>query len=204
MRSNILSICREMLAELGYEGVTMRDLAKRCGVAVTTLYDAHGSKEQLVVDAVEERALMVFRGLEKARTAAGLDHVFDIMEKQTEAILETPSYARAIAPIVAANPGSFEIGVVFRRLMARAVEEIAEAGDLAEWAEVAVVCQLIQLEAMTMHQAWANGAFSSDDFLDFNILAVCHALGNVTRGTTRDRIQDRHHQIFSRLRKWKV
>ncbi|WP_042392565.1 TetR/AcrR family transcriptional regulator [Streptacidiphilus carbonis] len=48
----ILAATREALAELGWGGVTMGDVAVRAGVAKTTLYRRWPSKNELVVDAV--------------------------------------------------------------------------------------------------------------------------------------------------------
>jgi len=48
----ILDATREALAELGWGGLTMGDVALRAGVAKTTLYRRWPSKNELVVDAV--------------------------------------------------------------------------------------------------------------------------------------------------------
>ncbi|WP_405011527.1 TetR/AcrR family transcriptional regulator [Kitasatospora sp. NBC_01539] len=48
----ILDATREALAELGWGGLTMGDVATRAGVAKTTLYRRWPSKNDLVVDAV--------------------------------------------------------------------------------------------------------------------------------------------------------
>jgi AcrR family transcriptional regulator len=48
----ILAATRVALAELGWGGVTMGDVAARAGVAKTTLYRRWPSKNELVVDAV--------------------------------------------------------------------------------------------------------------------------------------------------------
>ncbi|MFD8594167.1 TetR/AcrR family transcriptional regulator [Kitasatospora sp. NPDC059646] len=48
----ILDATREALAELGWGGLTMGDVAQRAGVAKTTLYRRWPSKSELVVDAI--------------------------------------------------------------------------------------------------------------------------------------------------------
>ncbi|MFJ4676038.1 MULTISPECIES: TetR/AcrR family transcriptional regulator [unclassified Kitasatospora] len=48
----ILDATREALAELGWGGLTMGDVALRAGVAKTTLYRRWPSKSELVVDAI--------------------------------------------------------------------------------------------------------------------------------------------------------
>lgn len=53
-RSKIMEETRDLIAEFGVEGVTMRDLAERSGVALATLYNNYGSKDALISDAVQE------------------------------------------------------------------------------------------------------------------------------------------------------
>ncbi|MGW4808353.1 TetR/AcrR family transcriptional regulator [Kitasatospora sp. NPDC004272] len=48
----ILDATREALADLGWGGLTMGDVAQRAGVAKTTLYRRWPSKSELVVDAI--------------------------------------------------------------------------------------------------------------------------------------------------------
>ena len=52
-RERILASARELIAERGYEGLTMRDLAAHCRVSVPTLYNQFGSKDSLLAAAVE-------------------------------------------------------------------------------------------------------------------------------------------------------
>lgn len=53
-RGKILEETRDLIAEFGVEGVTMRDLAERSGVALATLYNNYGSKDALISEAVQE------------------------------------------------------------------------------------------------------------------------------------------------------
>lgn len=48
-----------MIAEKGYSGVTMRELAEKSGVAYKSLYDLYGSKDNLLGKAIEERLRLV-------------------------------------------------------------------------------------------------------------------------------------------------
>lgn len=50
-RQHILALARQMLAEAGYDGLSMRELAARANVAVSTIYTAFGSKDDLIYEA---------------------------------------------------------------------------------------------------------------------------------------------------------
>ncbi|PYC78423.1 TetR family transcriptional regulator, partial [Streptomyces tateyamensis] len=61
----ILDAARAALAELGWGGLTMGDVAVRAGVAKTTLYRRWPSKNELVIDAIAslfDQLEMVDRG----------------------------------------------------------------------------------------------------------------------------------------------
>ena len=68
----ILDAAREMIAENGYEAMTMEDLAERVGISKPTLYQHFSSKEVLAVRAVVvqmERTLQAMREPIGNRTA---------------------------------------------------------------------------------------------------------------------------------------
>ena len=51
-QSHIIETARRLLEEEGYEGMTMRGLAKQAGVAQGTLYNLYSSKDELVLAAI--------------------------------------------------------------------------------------------------------------------------------------------------------
>lgn len=53
-RDHIIATTREMIGELGIEGITMRDLARRSGVVVGTLYNQFNSREAIIADALRQ------------------------------------------------------------------------------------------------------------------------------------------------------
>lgn len=53
-RQHMLALTRQMLAESGYAGLSMRALAARANVAVSTIYAAFGSKDDLIYEASSE------------------------------------------------------------------------------------------------------------------------------------------------------
>lgn len=53
-RQRIVETTRELIGEVGIEAITMRYLARRCGVAVATLYNQFGSREAIIAQALRE------------------------------------------------------------------------------------------------------------------------------------------------------
>ena len=95
-KARVLQCTREMLAEQGYEGLQMRLLAERAGVALMTLYNRFGNKDDLVLLSLQE-----LLGELAARAAAsgkeGIAFVVHNTEIIADQILETPRYAKAMA-----------------------------------------------------------------------------------------------------------
>lgn len=52
-KEEILSVSKEMVAEQGLQAITMRNVAKRCGVAVGSVYNYFPSKDDLMLAAID-------------------------------------------------------------------------------------------------------------------------------------------------------
>ena len=87
-RSDILEAARDLIAEHGYDGVTMRQLAARSDVAVKTLYLLYGNKEELVTTAAEDGHQAFYAELDKAEIDDGLDRLFFIIDSITRPTLD--------------------------------------------------------------------------------------------------------------------
>lgn len=53
-RRRVLSVARKMIAENGHSGFNVRDLCARAGIAQKTLYNAFGSKENVMAMAIRQ------------------------------------------------------------------------------------------------------------------------------------------------------
>ncbi|MFC1420188.1 TetR/AcrR family transcriptional regulator [Streptacidiphilus cavernicola] len=92
----ILDATRSALAELGWGGLTMGDVAVRAGVAKTTLYRRWPSKNELVVDAVA----VLFDELEMADLGS-LRADIEAVVRQFAALLALPESQAALLALFA-------------------------------------------------------------------------------------------------------
>jgi AcrR family transcriptional regulator len=53
-QQRILTVVREQITAAGYDGINVRDVAAASGVALKTLYNLYGSKDELMLAAVAE------------------------------------------------------------------------------------------------------------------------------------------------------
>ena len=71
VREGILLVGRELLAESGYDNLSMRQVAQRCGISVGTLYNHFPSKKMLVADILRAQWDANFRRMQQAAKSAG-------------------------------------------------------------------------------------------------------------------------------------
>jgi AcrR family transcriptional regulator len=72
-RAAITAAAREIFAERGYHGTSIRDIAERAGLSLSALYYWHPSKQHLLAALLEESTQDYFRTCERALAAAGDD-----------------------------------------------------------------------------------------------------------------------------------
>lgn len=70
-RDDVVAAAGRLFAERGYHGTSMRDLGKELGLLGSSLYSHVESKQDLLVDVVEEGARLFEASAEKAQAAGG-------------------------------------------------------------------------------------------------------------------------------------
>jgi AcrR family transcriptional regulator len=74
-RAAITTAAREIFAERGYHGTSIRDIAERAGLSLSALYYWHPSKQHLLAALLEESTQDYFSTCAEALAAAGADPV---------------------------------------------------------------------------------------------------------------------------------
>lgn len=72
-RDAITGAAREIFAERGYHGTSIRDIAKRAGLSLSALYYWHPSKQHLLAALIEEIQHDYFERCDRALRSAGND-----------------------------------------------------------------------------------------------------------------------------------
>jgi AcrR family transcriptional regulator len=199
-RSNILSVARELIAEKGYAGVTMRELAEKSGVAYKSLYDLYGGKDNLLGKAIEERLRLVFEAIDRSVASTGFDRLMTMVERSAAAILEIPNLARALEPILIASPGKFSIEDIWQRFHRQAIMDIQRQGDLIEGTDIDFILRDLILDAGSTRFYWANGVIPDDRLADAQKYSACKTLLPVLTGPTRERAQQLVFELHRRLK----
>ncbi|HVI02368.1 MAG TPA: helix-turn-helix domain-containing protein [Enhygromyxa sp.] len=104
-RAEILAEALELMAEHGYHGASLRDLAKRLGISQPSLYHYFASKDELVEQIIEAYSGRMFEGtpnlLGPLEQVPGLlrDHVLRLYQDSSH-----PTFIRFVFAVSRINP----------------------------------------------------------------------------------------------------
>lgn len=96
-RKRILAEAKNLIGECGMEGFTVRDLGRRAGVSVTTVYNIFGDKEGVIAHALREFHAGIRLSL--PTRAANLAGFCRAIVETTEIVIENRAYAHALADL---------------------------------------------------------------------------------------------------------
>ena len=95
-RVRILSAAREMVADHGYEGMVMSQVAERAGVSPTTLYNLYNTKDQLVMESLQDLLLDSARSVMRSSGGHGWEYIVETVRGGAEMTRESPAYSDAM------------------------------------------------------------------------------------------------------------
>lgn len=95
-QARILTCAREMLDESGYEGLVIRDLAKRAGVAAATIYNLYGTKDGVILESLKDLLDQLGEEIQKRVSDDPVADLIMSCEVMTGQIQLTPQYAAAM------------------------------------------------------------------------------------------------------------
>jgi len=197
-RGRILAAARKLVAERGYDGLTMRDLARAARVSVPTLYNLFGSKDAILVAELEGWARRI-----AARLPLGGDSFFARgmagFEAGMQALEEAPEMTRAIMRMALTSPESSpmrrraEDG--FIAIMAGNLAAAKAAGQLADWAEPQLVARHMFAQHTAISLAWGLGEIDFATFRRAALSGTCHILIGVARGAFAAEVEARIREL---------
>ena len=186
-REKILSTARKLIEQEGYQGVTMRELARRSNVTPKTLYDQFGSKDKLLLTAMKERFRHTYEAIAAKEIKGGFDKLFFVLDAVMEISARNLNFASGIAALKASDHGDF---VEIRKLTyLQALSQIRDDGDFLDWVDIDVILESLYRVVSGLYFSWFSGA-SGTRGLDFGELAEvlklnsCLVLAAYTKGNT--------------------
>ena len=195
-RDRIIAAARRLVAERGYDGLTMRDLADAARVSVPTLYNLFGGKDAILVAEMQRMAGTI---------AAALPSTGDSFYRRARIAFETgmrfieeaPEFFRAVNQVLVTSAATVDmrskIEQAFVAIMRANLIAAKRAGQLVAWAEPTIVAHHLFGVHTATSLAWSLGQI---DFAMFRVASesgMCHVLTGVATGPF-------HAEVTARIR----
>ncbi len=183
-RERILETARGLIESRGYQGLTMRELAGSSGVTVPTVYNLVGSKEKVLLAAVEEQTGRFVTDLERAR-----GDLIAVIDATVSQLLRRPRYYRALVLVLLgaepADPSRRHVAGAVAREIAVALDSLFEAGDLASWVDRVALGQRLHAHLDMTSIEWARRGLSAESLGAAARFEAATTMLGVTTGASR-------------------
>ncbi len=167
-RARILEAAREMLVEQGGK-FTMRDLAKRSGVALATLYNIFDSQDELVAQAVVQIFVDRVENLIPKETGSVLELIEHQQDLAHAEILRVPAYAKKMLSIYFSEETDSQIRDVLQGQAVagntRILKILAGEKALGSWVDVDLLANDMAVASYAVISRWAAGEVSDQVLL---------------------------------------
>jgi AcrR family transcriptional regulator len=192
-RQRILAAARAIVAARGYEALTMRELAQKSRVTVPTLYNLIGGKEAVLAAAVEEQTARFLAAIERRAGASPAARLLAVVEACTRELLGLPAYYRTLLHLLytaeAAGPVRARVDQALAHELAEALRAIAEAGELAAWADERSLLRSLRSQLGACALQWAGGELGDAAFPAGATYQVSLTLLGVTTGRSHAELE---------------
>jgi len=192
-RERILEAAREIIAERGFEGLTMRDLAVASHVTVPTVYNLIGGKDAVLFAAVEEQTERFVQAFEASRGESPVSEAIAVVEATVRELLSLPRYYRALLLLLftsaAAATARRGVNQAMRAQFRHAIDGLDEAGLLSSWVEPEILAERMTGQLNMVALQWAAGGVGPDAFRAGSVLDASTTLLGVTREPAREELR---------------
>ncbi len=188
-RTRILAAARELIAERGYDGLTMRDLARASRVSVPTLYNLFGGKQALILGELESTFAAVVAGIATVRTGNVVDRALATCDAGNADLLAVPRYSRELILLFLTSPETAPVRRAaaerYAELMADVLRDGQKAGEIEAWVDPLVLSRRMFAHYQLTMIEWARGEIGADPFRAATRFGMCVMLLGVARGRAR-------------------
>ncbi len=195
-RAAIMETARQMIAERGYEAITIRDLAEACRVSVPTLYNQFGGKDQLLAAAIEDHFVGDPDQIKIKTSFHGLERIFAILDFITEQFLEAPEFHRrlleAFGSLDSVQQVQRSITVSLAQEITQELETMQGRDELRSWVDTALLAGQVTTAFVSSTILWGSGGIKESQLT----AAVQYGTGLVLAGVvTEEKLPELEQRI---------
>jgi AcrR family transcriptional regulator len=188
-RQRILAAARSIIAERGFDALTMRALAHASHVTVPTLYNLIGGKDAVLAAAVEEQTAHFLAGVQNQRGLHPAERLLTVVDACVSELLRLPAYYRTLLPLLwgsdAAAGARARVEHALGAELGQAVSELDAVGALASWVDTDTVLESLRTHLGARALRWAAGAENDAAFRAGARYEACLTLLGVANGRSR-------------------
>ena len=192
-RRRMLEVAKAMIAEGGENSFTIRDLAGRANVSVTTIYAAFGDKKGLIAAAIED----YYEDLPIANAAptTSLTALLAYNSEVREAILSNKPYAREYAELYFSNNLDPRILKAIQETTTRSagylpwLQKAMRDGEMIPGINLKYITMLMANQRLLVLHDWAQGRITDEDMVGTSNLIFLILARGITRGATQARVE---------------
>lgn len=166
-RRDVIEATGVLIAESGVDGLTMRKLAERAGVAVATLYNQFGDRDGVIIAFVSSGLDQLEIELDAQPDAGPIDTTRELFDVLDEGFAAEPEVWRPIFASLRPEAGGHGMGEVGDRVVAyieRDLTEAASAGRFEFDVDVAGLARHVFNTRMNRLEKWATGAIDWESY----------------------------------------
>ena len=205
-RQRILRETRKMIAEGGLEAVSIRDLCERAGIAQKTLYNAFGSKENVIALAIRQYLVDFAQRVVMKFENTTLEGVLERMIKTHSRNLQIRPYTSAIMGVYNSPTADRAIRNVIRSMAEEAARPLANAIAAAEGFLPGVSpASFIYLHTTAVYAIlvdWCLGDVPDEELVDRICECFLLMVVGCTKGQTHDEAQNWLEDLRTKRPSW--
>lgn len=198
-RARILASARRLIAERGFDGLTMRELAAASRVSVPTLYNLFGGKHALLVGELEETFTRVDASMRAARGDGFAERMVAGCEAANDDLLSVPRYSRALIHLTLTSPETEgmrrDINQRYVASMADVLRKGQAAGEIADFVDAEAVAARAYAHYIATMIQWAVGDLDDAEFRAATVLGPCLMLLGIARGAAARGLEQRVREL---------
>jgi len=205
-KRRILEVARKLIAEKGYDGVTMRELADMSLVSVPTLYNLFGGKSELLFAAVESYFRDLLGNSAFSNAGDGLDRILFLTKMLGRETPRNAQHARSLMGFfgnISDAGGIHElVALQLTAQLHNALDEMQQTRQLAAWVETGPLAERLASQLSITMFEWARQQLTDDGLLGAMLYGTSVTLLGLARGKAATELETlvREHQADAAMR----
>lgn len=167
-QQRVLACARKAISKVGYDRITMKDLAESSEVSIKTLYNLYKSKDELLVAAVADLLADLAERPAVVAAKPGINRMLARAAAVSAQVVATPAYAETMArALFQAGKDDHLIGVLLKSAQLNILNQLRaaeQAGELLPGIDLEQTATVLAGHQWSAVLMWSKGLIPLKDF----------------------------------------